>query len=408
MKQTLLLLCFQCFAHGLVRVPLSKMLSLRSQLRATNQLDNFMMNHQVDIFSRRYSQCYPPTLVSLRLGKASERLYNFMDAQYFGQISLGTPEQNFTVVFDTGSADLWVPSFYCVSQACESHKKFKAFESSTYVHDGRVFGIHYGSGHMMGIQARDMLRVGTMTLANQNFGESVYEPGSSFVMAKFDGVLGLSYPTLSKDLGLPVFDNMMNQNKVDQPVFSFYLSTNASNGFGGELLLGGVDEELFVPPINWVPVTLKGYWQIKIDEVKLQGTTTFCRSHSCQAIVDTGTSLISGPTFEIQILQQLIGASPTSIGEYVVNCTRISSLPVVSLVLNGVEYFLTAETYVKRDIIYNKEICISGFQATDVSSSVGHMWILGDVFLSQVYSIYDRGQDRVGFAQFSDKVKRSV
>uniref|UniRef100_A0AAY5EKL3 Renin n=1 Tax=Electrophorus electricus TaxID=8005 RepID=A0AAY5EKL3_ELEEL len=240
--------------------------------------------------------------------------------------------------------------------------------------------------------------VGTMTLANQNFGESVYEPGSSFVMAKFDGVLGLSYPTLSKDLGLPVFDNMMNQNKVDQPVFSFYLSTN---GFGGELLLGGVDEELFVPPINWVPVTLKGYWQIKIDEVKLQGTTTFCRSHSCQAIVDTGTSLISGPTFEIQILQQLIGASPTSIGEYVVNCTRISSLPVVSLVLNGVEYFLT-------DIIYNKEICISGFQATDVSSSVGHMWILGDVFLSQVYSIYDRGQDRVGFAQFSDKVKRSV
>uniref|UniRef100_A0A4W4GY72 Renin n=1 Tax=Electrophorus electricus TaxID=8005 RepID=A0A4W4GY72_ELEEL len=378
-----------------LRVPLSKMLSLRSQLRATNQLDNFMMNHQVDIFSRRYSQCYPPTLVSLRLGKASERLYNFMDAQYFGQISLGTPEQNFTVVFDTGSADLWVPSFYCVSQACG--KQIHSLFSSTYVHDGRVFGIHYGSGHMMGIQ------VGTMTLANQNFGESVYEPGSSFVMAKFDGVLGLSYPTLSKDLGLPVFDNMMNQNKVDQPVFSFYLSTNASNGFGGELLLGGVDEELFVPPINWVPVTLKGYWQIKIDEL-LQGTTTFCRSHSCQAIVDTGTSLISGPTFEIQILQQLIGASPTSIGEYVVNCTRISSLPVVSLVLNGVEYFLTAETYVKRVSIHmiylnNYLICISGFQATDVSSSVGHMWILGDVFLSQVYSIYDRGQDRVGFAK---------
>lgn len=50
-------------------------------------------------------------------------------------------------------------------------------------------------------------------------------------------------------------------------------------------------------------------------------------------------------------------------------------------------------------------MCISGFQATDIVSPLGPMWILGDTFLSQVYSIYDRGEDRVGFAQLSDKVK---
>ena len=58
----------------------------------------------------------------------------------------------------------------------------------------------------------------------QDFGESVYEPGSMFVAARFDGVLGLAYPPLAEILGNPVFDNMLAQKILDEPVFSFYLS----------------------------------------------------------------------------------------------------------------------------------------------------------------------------------------
>ncbi|CAK6974529.1 nothepsin [Scomber scombrus] len=319
-------------------------------------------------------------------------------AQYYGDISLGNPEQNFSVIFDTGSADLWVPSSYCVSQACALHKRFRAFESTTFRHDGRMFGIHYGSGHLLGVMGRDTLKVGSVITQSQEFGESVYEPGAAFVMAKFDGVLGMAYPALAEILGNPVFDSMMAQKVVDEPVFSFYLTRKTSgSNLEGELLLGGIDEGLFNGPINWLPVTAKGYWQIKIDSVAVQGANAFCHN-GCQAIVDTGTSLIAGPTNDILALQQLIGASLTNIGEFIVDCVRLSSLPHVTFVLGGIEYTLTAENYIRREMLGDRELCFSGFQAVDIVTADGPLWILGDVFLTEYYSIFDRGQDRVGFA----------
>uniref|UniRef100_A0A3Q2XT63 Nothepsin n=1 Tax=Hippocampus comes TaxID=109280 RepID=A0A3Q2XT63_HIPCM len=389
----------------LATVPLQRRRSIRSQLRADGVLQDFLREHRPDAFGRRYAHCFPVGTPSLRLGRSSQKLYNFMDAQYFGQISLGTPEQNFSVVFDTGSADLWVPSSYCVSQACAVHSRFRAFESSSYRHDGRTFGIHYGSGHLLGVMARDTLKVGEVSVPNQEFGESVYEPGSTFVVARFDGVLGMAYPPLAEILGKPVFDSVMAQNSLDQPVFSFYLSRSKSAD--GELLLGGTDEALYHGPITWLPVTAKGYWQILMDSVSVQGVSSFC-PRGCQAIVDTGTSLIAGPTVHILALQQLIGATPTGIGEFFIDCARLSSLPRVTFVLGGNEFTLTAEQYVRKEMLGDKELCLSGFQAVDIVSPQGPLWILGDVFLTEFYSIFDRGNDRVGLAPARHPAKKSM
>lgn len=77
-------------------------------------------------------------------------LTNYMDAQYYGTIEIGNPPQEFSVIFDTGSSNTWVPSKKCHSLACYLHNRYDSSESETYEQDSRAFAIRYGSGAVEG------------------------------------------------------------------------------------------------------------------------------------------------------------------------------------------------------------------------------------------------------------------
>eukprot|EP00064_Thunnus_orientalis_P023787 superscaffoldBa00009371_g24047 len=66
-----------------------------------------------------------------------------------------TTEQSFLVLFDTGSANLWVDSVYCNTKACNTHKKFNPQQSSTFTAKGQSFYVGYGTGSLYGIFGYD-------------------------------------------------------------------------------------------------------------------------------------------------------------------------------------------------------------------------------------------------------------
>nr|XP_042098583.1 pregnancy-associated glycoprotein 3 isoform X5 [Ovis aries] len=327
------------FSECIVKVPLRRLKTMRKTLSGNNMLNNVLKEYPYRLpqISFRDSNV---TILPLR---------NMKDIFYVGNITIGTPPQEFQVVFDTASSDLWVPSIFCNSSTCSTRVRFRHRQSSTFRLANKTFGIMYGAGKMKGVVVHDTVRIGDLVSTDQPFGLSVVESG--FEHRQFDGVLGLNYPNLSFSKTIPIFDKLKNEGAISEPVFAFYLSN----------------------------ITMK--------------REVIACSDGCRALVDTGSSHIQGPGRLIDNVQKLIGTMPQGSMHYV-PCSAVNTLPSIIFTINGINYPVPGRAYILKD---SRGRCYTNFKKKIVRTSTEY-WVLGEPFLRLYFSVFDRGNDRIGLA----------
>ncbi|XP_057583140.1 pregnancy-associated glycoprotein 2-like [Hippopotamus amphibius kiboko] len=316
-------------------------------------------------------------------------LRNHLDLSYIGNITIGTPPQEFRVVFDTGSSDIWVSSIYCSSSSCRTQKRFDPHSSTTYRSSALKLDFNYHSGRMVGFLGYDTVRIGNFVILGQAFGLTKKLLGLNHVT--YDGILGLGYPSLAHKRTTPVFDNLKTRGIISQPVFAFYLSNRKENG--SMVMFGGVDHSYHKGQLKWIPVSRTHLWQITMNRITMDGEVVGC-FRGCQAIMNTGITFLIGPTRQVTTIHKLLSATPSH-QEYVVPCSNIRKLPTIIFTINGKDYPVPAEAYIWQSPL---ETCLSLFKGGTEDWKRSEIWILGDVFLREYFSVYDRGNNRIGLA----------
>jgi len=318
--------------------------------------------------------------------------------EYWGKIYVGTPAKEFTVIFDTGSGNLILPSTKCKSVACNSHEKYDPTKSTSGVQIGKhgkslrenpdqksEATIKFGTGKIHGQFYQDQLCLAEENACyKSNFIGTDYESEMPFDQCSFDGIMGLGFKDLSMGDGFNMVDDVVAQHSLPSNKFSVFLRDDDT---GSQISFGGYKVSQAASDVLWAPVTRESYWQIAIDDVTFNNKKTGLCSN-CQVAVDTGTSLLAGPSDVVEAFGEKLDLK--------MDCSNFNTLPMLGFALGDKVLNLKPEDYTDR--ASNGKLCSLALMTLDVPPPKGPLFIFGDPFLRRFLTVYDRDGPRVGFA----------
>ncbi|KAK7198894.1 Eukaryotic aspartyl protease/Xylanase inhibitor C-terminal [Novymonas esmeraldas] len=317
-------------------------------------------------------------------------IHDYLGVQFYGPIALGNPPQEFQVIYDTGSSNLWIPADNC-SLSCLLKKRYQPSQSSTYHPDGREFKIMYGSGPVSGHLISDAVTIAGFS-APQSFAgiTDASGLGLAYALSKWDGICGMAWPSISVDGVEPPMFSIAKANPGFANKFAFYLPKDSDDE--GDLVLGGYDPAHVDGELVRVDLSTKTYWTVDMARVTVAEREV---SGAVTAIVDSGTSMMTVPKAIHPTIMAMLNAKAVANGQYSVECSSVPSLPHIALTIGGKDWILTGADYIIGDM---KSTCIVGIMGLDLPGPIGPAFILGDVFMKKVYTVFDADDASLSFA----------
>lgn len=336
------------------------------------------------------------------LTSTDEDLENRENLEYYGHLDFGTPPKTFSFIFDTGSGWLWVPASNCTQ--CHKSKKFNESKSSTYSSTGERNNLYYGKGSASGIISTETVSIGDseVTAIIQPFILVDSEEDNDGMNA--DGILGLGFSKLSD--GYPTYmDTLKAEGALDNAIFSIFLNDdkfkNVDTKPESAIILGGYSLSEYAKPglnessIAWLEVLDTGYWSVSLDQ--LNYGANLVNDTQISAILDTGTSLIYGPSNQVLQIKTLL-AEKHDCEEYqgmsYCKCSSVSDFEDLTFKMSGHEFSLESERFVLHSA---KGVC-----TILILTNSEDFWLLGDIFLRKYYSIHDMDHMKVGLIEAAD------
>ncbi|KAF7981920.1 hypothetical protein HWV62_31531 [Athelia sp. TMB] len=214
--------------------------------------------------------------------------------------------QDFQVILDTGSSDLWLASTNCASCPSAAPQYSPPVSASS---GGSPVTIQYGSGAVEGDLAVDTVTWAGYTVQSQTL-LAVTQLTSGLLSGSVSGILGLAYQALASTNAVPLWQALTNAGDWTAPEMSFYLTryindfSASANEPGGVLTLGGTNTSLYSGAIEYQNMPSSNdntYWLLEVSAITAQGSNiAVATGANAVAAIDTGTTLIGGPTADVK------------------------------------------------------------------------------------------------------------
>lgn len=306
------------------------------------------------------------------------------DYSYFVEVQIGSEGKTMYMLIDTGAGSSWVMGHSCTSEACGLHNTFGPDDSKSLETTDKKFSIAYGSGKVSGLLARDTITVAGMDIEYQ-FGLAD-TTSDQFLQFAFDGILGLA---MNKGANENFLASVEAADVLDKNIFCIALNRASDGSNEGEISFGSPNEDKYTGKISYTSLGEGDEWAIKNDDMGYNGKKAGIGG--LRSYIDTGTSFMFGPADAVEKLHSIIpGAKSTDGTTYTVPCDSNGDLTVT---FSGVDYTISSKDWVSPK---NKAgECTSNVYGYEV---VEGAWLLGDTFIKNVYTVFDKDSRRIGFA----------